>query len=378
MFRISDILKRHKEPEGEKPASPPPEPAHAGAPQESVSPRTQEPAGTQTPQQVSISSSLDKEIVKTSTIDVARLYESALEKAREMYRPKTSYEPSFLLGFSAIVENFADLLKENNKELLKYCVADFKNLEDYLYYHAVNVAIISIEIGIGVGYERARLIELGIAGFVHDIGLVKYLDLAHKKEVLTKEEYEILKEHPKVGYEILSKLGKDTIPPIVLEVVLKEHERLDGSGYPSGLKGSEVDEFAQIIGLADKYEAMIHDRPFRKKYSSLETVKEILSYKNEFDIRIIKMLIERFGVFPLGTSIRLNTKETGIVVKDNRRSPLRPTVNILYDAYGKPLKEPKTIDLSLNPVVYIEESLTSLIQDGDQEKANIQPPESKT
>ncbi|RJO64474.1 MAG: HD-GYP domain-containing protein [Candidatus Omnitrophota bacterium] len=369
MFRISDILKRHKEPEGEKPATPAEKPAEAGSPkQETPFAQPQEPQGTQPSQQFSISSSLDKEAIKVSSIDVSKLYESALERAREMYKPKTSYEPAFLLGFSATVETFVDLLKENNKELLTYCVADFKNLEDYLYYHAVNVAIISIEIGIGVGYERSRLIELGIAGFVHDIGLVKYLDLAHKKEVLTKEEYEMLKQHPKAGYEILSKLGKGTIPPIVLEVVLKEHERLDGSGYPNGLKGNEVDEFAQIIGLADKYEAMIHDRPFRKKYSSLETVKEILSYKNEFDIRVIKTLIEHFGVFPLGTSVRLNTKEVGVVIKDNRRSPLRPTVNILYDAYGKPMKEPKTVDLSLNPVVYIEESLTTLTQENEQEK----------
>ncbi|MEW6075259.1 MAG: HD domain-containing phosphohydrolase [Candidatus Omnitrophota bacterium] len=362
MFRISDILKRHKEPEGEKPAE-------AQSPkQEAPSAQPQEPQSAQPSKQVSISSSLDKEAIKLNAIDVHKLYESALEKAKDMYKPKTSYEPDFLLGFSAIVESFTDLLKENNKELLTYCVAEFKELGDYLYYHAVNVAIIAMEIGIGVGFERSRLIELGIAGFVHDIGLVKYLDLAHKKEVLTKEEYEMLKQHPKAGYEILSKLGKDTIPPIVLEVVLKEHERLDGTGYPSGLKGNEVDEFAQIIGLADKYEAMIHDRPFRKKYSSLETVKEILSYKNEFDIRFIKTLIEHFGVFPLGTSVRLNTKEVGVVIKDNRRSPLRPTVNIVYDAYGKPLKEPKTIDLSLNPVVYIEESLTTVSQEDQQAK----------
>ena len=171
-----------------------------------------------------------------------------------------------------------------------------------------------------------------------------------------EEEYAKIKKHPKTSLEIL-KSAQGEIAQDIIDAIMQEHERLDGSGYPQGLKDKQISELAQIIGLADLYEAMVHQRPYRNKFSPLETVKLILNNKSAFDCRIIKILIEKIGIFPIGVLVRLNTQEIGTVIKENPRLPLRPVVNVFYDAAGKQLKDHKLIDLSVNPMIFIEECM---------------------
>ncbi len=344
MFRISDILKKYKE-----------EKAKPEAEQAKKQPEEKEAASEA---KMSISSTFAKEIKKSSSAEVAAVYESAVSWARKIYRPDLEYERGFLAGIAKAIEGIMDLLNEDNAELLVLSLADYPKLEDYLFYHVVNVCIISMQIGRGLGYDRGRLLELGEAAFLHDIGMVKFPDIIQKTEALSQAEYNTLKQHPQIGFEILSHIDKEPLSAIILDTVLKEHERVDGSGYPEGLKGDAIPESAQIVGLADVYEAVVHQRPYHKKRTPLEMLSEILSGKEAFHHKLIKVLIERLGVFPVGTLVRLNTREVGIVLKTNPDSPLRPVVEILYDTDGRELKEAKQVDLSKNAVLYIEECVT--------------------
>jgi HD-GYP domain-containing protein (c-di-GMP phosphodiesterase class II) len=183
-----------------------------------------------------------------------------------------------------------------------------------------------------------------------------YADIIRKRETLTKEEYNSIRTHPQRGYEILS-AGHIAFSRSILEVVQQEHERLDGSGYPRRLHNGEINEFAQTVGLADTYEAMTHQRPYRAKFTPQETIREILQRKRLFSPALIKLLIEKVGVFPLGILVRLNTREIASVYKDNPKSPLRPVVNVIYDEFGNELETPKQIDLAFHSVVYIKECL---------------------
>lgn len=360
MFSISDILKKYKEEKKKFQLQ--------KITEESINLKEKEDKqieqtknGTESLKStdVSISSALNRGLAEENIKLIAESYDEALALAKKVYSPHLEVSPELKLEINSSIEKIVGLLCRGNKESLQFCLSDYSKEEDYLYCHVVNVCLLSIEIGLGLGYERSRLVELGIASFLHDIGITKYMDIINKSEKLNEEDYNKVKEHPKYGIEILNKLDKG-FPKGVFDVVEQEHERIDGSGYPKGTKDDEIAEYAQIVGLVDVYEAMIHKRPYRNKHTPSETINKILTNKNAFGYKIIKNLIERIGIFPLGSLVRLNTQEIGVVFKDNLKSPLRPVVNIIYDNNGKELKQPKQIDLSNNPVIYIEECLDCL------------------
>jgi HD-GYP domain-containing protein (c-di-GMP phosphodiesterase class II) len=225
-------------------------------------------------------------------------------------------------------------------------------MEELLYYHIANVCISSVAIGIFLGYDRPKLTELGVAAFVHDIG-AKNVDIASKPDMFTDAEYDRVKKHPEEGVNILNKIDPG-LNERILEAVRQEHERADGSGYPHGLQADDINQYAQIIGLVDVYEAMMHRRPYRDKYTSLETIRIILKNKKIFSRKVVKALIETFGIFPVDTLVQLNTKEIGVVVKANQDLISRPVIDILIDATGKELRAPKRVNMADNPVIYID------------------------
>jgi HD-GYP domain-containing protein (c-di-GMP phosphodiesterase class II) len=120
------------------------------------------------------------------------------------------------------------------------------------------------------------------------------------------------------------------------------------------LKGSQIAEQAQVVGLIDVYEALTHQRPYLNKHK-IEAIKSILGMKNAFDSKLVKVLIERVGIFPVGVFVRLSTKEIGIVVENNPKLPFRPIINIMFDTEGRRLKDPKVVNLADNSVIFIEE-----------------------
>ena len=205
-----------------------------------------------------------------------------------------------------------------------------------------------------MGHAKPELIELGISALLHDMGMIEHLHLSNQARRLTAKEYSEVKNHPIKGLEILKKIKN--LNKIVPYVVHQHHERLDGSGYPRGLKGESISEYARIVGLADAYEAMVHQRPYRDKFLPLEGVREILNRKEAFEHKLIKILIEKIGVFPIGTLAELNTKEIILVVKLDHTIPLRPVVRvqIIREADGKKPKETKMLDLTTHSSIYIK------------------------
>jgi len=307
---------------------------------------------------LSVSSAVHKELDRLINTDVGELYESVLTLARRLYKPAAEFEKDILPSIGTAVEKMADLLIGGNQDLLRISLADYLKSEDYPYYHALNVCIISLEIGLGAGYERLRLIELGKVSFIHDFAISQFFNSPEKKHILEKEELEKIKDYPNVTLDILTKFTKE-LSGAVLELIGRQQENLQVFLPAAGLNSDRILEYARIVILADVYETMTHQRPYRNKYTPLETIKNILDNKSAFDPRGVKSLIERVGIFPVGTLVRLNTNEIGMVLKENPQLPLRPSVKILCDAYGREVKESKMIDLSDNSMIYIEESLKS-------------------
>ncbi len=224
--------------------------------------------------------------------------------------------------------------------------------------HGINVMIFAIKIGEGLGYSREQLVELGLSALLHDVGMCKIPDDIVKKEgALTNEEYALIKKHPQLGYDIiLNSLGNKC--QWLADVVFQEQEREGGQGYPRGLTGKDIHEYAKIIGMVDVYEALSHPRPQRKRFLPYEAAKVIVnSSKNAFAPRIIKMLITKLSCFPIGSYVVLNSKAIGRVVETNEGSPLRPAIDMLYEPMGKRLPVPKLMRLQDTPLLYIVDSI---------------------
>lgn len=224
--------------------------------------------------------------------------------------------------------------------------------------HGINVAIFAIKIGEGLGYKRDQLVELGIAALIHDIGMCKIPDeVVNKEGILTNEEYALIKKHPQFGYEIvLNSLGEKY--KWLAEVVSQEQEREGGQGYPRGLQGNEIHEYAKVIGIVDVYEALSHPRPQRKRFLPYESTKVIVnSSKNMFPQKLIRALLTKLSCFPISSYVVLNSKAIGRVVETNEASPLRPVIEMLYDSMGKKLTEKKIVKLQDTPLLYITDSM---------------------
>jgi hypothetical protein len=259
-----------------------------------------------------------------------------------------------LEGISRVATGIVDALRDND-QLLGRAISGQPG--HVLITNMVNAAILATKIAVGLGSEREEQCRIAQAALLHDVGMFLLpAALVAKPEKLTHEERAIVERHPELGYRILSKLGSQY--DWLAQVALQEHERSGGQGYPRGLKESQIHEYASIVGLVDVFDALLSPRPYRRRFPPHEAVKELLmAERNSFPSQLIKVLLQQVSVFPLGTSVRLNTGEVGVVKVANNRFPLRPVVEISQAFDGAKPADSKLMDLSKNTLVHIVEVL---------------------
>lgn len=234
-------------------------------------------------------------------------------------------------------------------------------IPDNLAAHSANVCIYSLMLGRGANYSHGQLIELGITALLHDIGMVFVpKEIVNKRGKLTTSEFKQIRKHPNYSYKILQTLGKEYL--WIAKVVSQEQERENGQGYPNGLKGDEIHDYAKIIGIVDVYEALTHHRPQRRGHMPHDAVKLILgTQKDLFSDEVKRLLLTKLSCFPLGSYVKLNSKAICKVIEVYENSPLRPTVEILFDSQKRKLPNKKIIRLTEAPLLHI----TSTVYESD-------------
>lgn len=301
--------------------------------------------------------SLSKVIDDINVISCNQLYEDALAFIKKIMDKQDFFDVN---EAREIVMRMSNLLnkKETADILLGLALTGDSIGENYLYTHSVNVAILALRLAKALGYGRVEQMMVGLGALFHDIGMLKIPEeIRNKPGPLSIEEFEIIAGHPAKGYEWLKKI-KD-IEQVVCDIVYQHHERVNGKGYPQKLTDGQIYNHAQIIGLVDAYEARIHSRRWRRAILPDEAISDILDKdKNAYDPSLVKLLLKEVSIYPLCTWVKLNTKEIARVIKINPGLPLRPVVEVVFDANGEKLKEPKVLDLTKQPLVYIEESCT--------------------
>ncbi len=236
-----------------------------------------------------------------------------------------------------------------------------KNYDEYTYYHSINVGILSMFLTRKLGYNHLYTQDMGMAGFLHDIGKTKIPSkIVNKDGPLTLEEFQIMKKHPVYSYDLIK--GDVSISSFVKKAVLFHHERWNGTGYPLKLKEESIGNFATIVALADVYDALTTSRPYKKALSVNDALIYILrkadiyfnSYiANKFVNEMSKM--NRIASFyPVGSYVLLNTGETAYITKKDGEYTLRPEMLILKNFNGKPLRTPIQVDLKKDASRYIK------------------------
>ncbi|MBO8163717.1 MAG: HD-GYP domain-containing protein [Brevibacillus sp.] len=247
------------------------------------------------------------------------------------------------LHFQRVFHNILeDLL--GNREIV-FHLMNITTQAGAMYHHAVNVAVLSTAVGMSIGYNRNQLTELGIGALLHDIGKLQLpKELLEKNTRWTEEEYEIAKQHTIFGFDLMRK--QHDISLLSAHVALQHHERLDGSGYPQGLKGKQIHEYAQIVAICDVYDSLTSPRPWRRRYMPHDALEYLLGAGGHlFEHKLINAFRRHIAVFPLGSSIVLNTGESGVVCKVDPEYCQRPVVRILKDGRGNDVMSPYEIDL---------------------------------
>ena len=217
---------------------------------------------------------------------------------------------------------------------------DLKVFDDYTYYHSVNVSVISVILGYAMGLGKNDLYKLGLGTLLHDIGKVFVpKEILNKPSHLTPEEYAQVKTHSIKGSDYLKELWD--IPAESNMTVLTHHEKYDGTGYPNQLVREKIPEFGRIAAVADVYDALTSDRPYRIGLLPSEGAEYIMGGSGTlFDPEVVNVFTEKIIPFPAGTTVLLSNGLKGVVVKNYPKCGTRPKIQIICDS-----EEPVYYDL---------------------------------
>jgi len=288
---------------------------------------------------------------KKETEEIKKIYSSFQNYINEV---KTSIldNKSFKIDSALILINKVINTPDMIKEIYQSSI-HFTHEKDYTISRSINTIVYALKIGQGMEYSKTQLLELGLAALFYDVGMFKIPEnIIKKKGELTRSEVALIRKHPEIGRDILSVFKEDH--PWLSRVAYEHHERENGQGYPRGIKGNEICEYAKITGIVDTYEAMIHNRPHRKAITQHSSVKELLWSKNlMFSSKIIKTFIKKISLYPIGSYVRLNNKAVGMVIHTYEENPMKPAIKLLFNGKGNAVTKEIIIKLSENPLLYI-------------------------
>jgi len=222
--------------------------------------------------------------------------------------------------------------------------------------HILNVGFLSCLVGSSLDLSFLRLRELVAAALLHDIGMVSIdEDILKAKQELTDSQRRTLEQHPILGYQAVRQLAVDL--PWLPRVVLEEHKRENGLGYPDSVKG-EMHLYSKVIGLCDTFEALTHARPHRQAFHPADVMRVLVkSHSVKFHSEVIKAFLNSLTLYPVGSFVCLNNECVGTVVKANPGNLLRPQVLPVgseHDLAPSPICLDQDTNLHITETVYNE------------------------
>ena len=291
------------------------------------------------PGDIVIAPSVQREIERRTVRDRAKVNLSESVKARVAEGIQFLYNDTVSEGFTTTTRSITDDLMKaiSDNDAIAVDISALKISDEYTFKHSVDVATMAMIVAKKHGLSKQEVYELGISGLLHDVGKSKIPnEILNKAGKLTDDEFMMMKQHSLFGYQILKE--KDDLSNSIKLGVLQHHEKMNAKGYPMGVSSEKINLFARIISVADIYDALVTERPYKKPFSPRDAVEMIMSLTEELDIDVMRSFLESVILYPVGTDVELSTGERARVIENNSKYVLRPTV------IG--LKSGKTYDLS--------------------------------
>jgi putative nucleotidyltransferase with HDIG domain len=279
----------------------------------------------------------------TDMATIKRLYSDAVSVAGDVWDSAQTEGHPDATAARSMIDGLAQAVAQNRNALL--ALTTLKNYDNYTFTHMVNVSILTMGQARGLGIDGPLLREFGLAALMHDIGKVRTpLDILNKPDKLNEHEFTIMKRHVVDGAEIL-RMTPD-VPALAPVVSFEHHLRVDGSGYPSGVKRSSLNIGTMLCSIADVYDAMRSQRHYQKAFPT-DRILAVLKRNDgtQFDQHLVRRFVQLIGIYPSGNLVRLNTGEVAVVRKVYAPDPYRPQVKVLIDRAGEPVEEPYELNL---------------------------------
>ncbi|MBX3619273.1 MAG: HD-GYP domain-containing protein [Rhizobacter sp.] len=225
-------------------------------------------------------------------------------------------------------------------------LARLKTHDDYTYMHSVAVCALMIALGRQLGLDPAATRDAGLAGLLHDMGKAAMpIDVLNKPGKLTDDEFKVIKSHPMRGYEMLREGG--TATEGALDVCLHHHEKIDGSGYPHGLRGEQISLLAKMGAVCDVYDAISSNRPYKNGWDPAESIRKMAEWRGgHFDDVVFQAFVKSLGIYPVGSLVRMQSGRLAVVCEQNPESLVAPKVKVFFSTRSQLHIPPETLDLA--------------------------------
>ncbi|MCI5620742.1 MAG: HD-GYP domain-containing protein [Lachnospiraceae bacterium] len=268
-----------------------------------------------------------RNIERLHTEDRAKVTLSASVRQRVSTGIQYIYSNADGDGLANATDSIANDLLEaiDSSDAIAIDISTLKTSDEYTFKHSVDVATISMILAKQQGMSKKDIHDIGVAGLLHDVGKTKVpLEILNKPSRLNDDEFAVMKQHSVFSYRIVK--ARNEFSDAVCMAVLQHHEKINGAGYPLGATAQQITPYAKLLAVADIYDALVTERPYKKAFSQRDAVEMIMSMTGELDINAMQCFLESMILYPVDSIVELSNGEKAKVVKNNPHYILRPTV----------------------------------------------------